>query len=297
MNAIAVVRIAKVFKKMNFIWNRYFRNFLIIIICAHFCFLFYEQIIFTNQTNRLDAFYSMIFLSIIVFVSIYQFYRLEIDSLNKINEMMFYQEILSLQQQFKGFEEQNIKMKIFKHDMENIFLTASHYLEKRDWDKLDKIINLKQDELSSFNTMTITGITLIDIILNTKKEESISKGIDFFIRIKINSLHNIDEYEFSLLLANALNNAIENIGEEKKINLNIKEESSNIYIKLIDSVNNNVLINNPILRTSKIDTINHGFGIESMRRVVSKYNGNINFKCNDTEFILFIRLGFQANDF
>lgn len=38
--------------------------------------------------------------------------------------------------------------------------------------------------------------------------------------------------------------------------------------------------------TNKTDPINHGFGLESVRKVVNKYNGTIMIEEKDDKFIL-----------
>lgn len=293
--AIAVYLLAKVFRKMSMIWDNYFRCFLVIIICAHFCFSFYEKIIFSNQTNKLSAFISMVLLSVIVIVSIYQFYKLALDNMKKINDMILYQEIESLQKQFSSIEEQNIKMRIFRHDIQNVLILIRSYAEKADLDYIKEVIHNKEKELEEIKPISITGIMPIDIILNSKIEEISTKEITFNRKVIMSSLHNIDHLEFCLLLTNAINNAIENIGGERTISLAILETPHYIEIDIRNSVDQNVFDINPQLKSSKKDKTKHGFGIESMRRIVDKYSGIFFIDCDDKEFFLLMQLKYNTN--
>jgi len=104
----------------------------------------------------------------------------------------------------------------------------------------------------------------------------------------------MDRSDVSSLLDNLLTNAVEAAekSENKRILFSIyRQENSfvmtdHIFVKVVNSCDSKPKIKNGLLMTSKINSLYHGFGTKSVRRVVSKYNGDYNWEYNkkDREF-------------
>ena len=60
--------------------------------------------------------------------------------------------------------------------------------------------------------------------------------------------------------------------------------------KNCESVETDILINNPNLVTSKKNKKIHGIGINSVRDIVHKYNGVMNFEQKSDKFYVYISL-------
>lgn len=56
-------------------------------------------------------------------------------------------------------------------------------------------------------------------------------------------------------------------------------------ITIQNSISSEVLVNGKLPKTSKLDKINHGLGIESINNTVSKNNGAIEFYEQDGWFV------------
>ena len=56
------------------------------------------------------------------------------------------------------------------------------------------------------------------------------------------------------------------------------------FIRVINSVDFDVLQENPYLKTAKSDERNHGFGIHTMKTITKKYGGEIIFQQYENEF-------------
>jgi sensor histidine kinase regulating citrate/malate metabolism len=98
-------------------------------------------------------------------------------------------------------------------------------------------------------------------------------------------------------LGNALDNSIEANEKIEDISRRYINVIMNPYKDYLFIEISNPSIFNPIgedgkLRTTKKDKENHGFGIKSIKQVVEKYDGMLNYEYQDGQFILNIMLPF-----
>jgi sensor histidine kinase regulating citrate/malate metabolism len=96
----------------------------------------------------------------------------------------------------------------------------------------------------------------------------------------------VDAFDMSILLSNIFDNAIEASEKEadKKIVLSISESKAFIHITMKNRSIANVLKTNPKLKTTKSDSANHGYGLQSVYEIVEKRGGSIQFFYKNSYF-------------
>ena len=97
-----------------------------------------------------------------------------------------------------------------------------------------------------------------------------------------------------ILLANVLDNAIEACQKNKgrsEIKLKMWNEAGYYFLNISNTVELDVLQENPNLTTSKNDKKLHGVGLKSVKDIVKKYNGMIDFAQKQNRFFVYISLG------
>lgn len=57
-----------------------------------------------------------------------------------------------------------------------------------------------------------------------------------------------------------------------------------LFITITNPVNENVIINNDNIPTTKSDTETHGIGLYSVKQVLNNYNGHLHLSCKDRIF-------------
>ncbi|MBQ8813013.1 MAG: GHKL domain-containing protein [Lachnospiraceae bacterium] len=132
---------------------------------------------------------------------------------------------------------------------------------------------------------------MLDLILNIKMEEAKNNCIDVDIKLDNLSGLAIEDVDICALISNLLDNAIE-------ANQKIKD-ASNRWIKFYGERQGNLWIinsSNPIaeavvmegdrLLSSKPDKYVHGYGMESIRRVLDKYSGDVDIQIESERFAL-----------
>ena len=150
----------------------------------------------------------------------------------------------------------------------------------------EKLVSAMQEA----NTIVNIDNAIIASILNFKLAIAKSKSINLEIDVKIPKELSIDSTDISIILGNALDNAIEACEQCKEKNITIKMyiQSDHLIIKICN--NKNIDLINPSLDTTKTDKENHGFGIENIRYVVEKYDGLLKIEDLGEKFLINIAL-------
>uniref|UniRef100_UPI0020404553 ATP-binding protein n=1 Tax=Mediterraneibacter agrestimuris TaxID=2941333 RepID=UPI0020404553 len=144
------------------------------------------------------------------------------------------------------------------------------------------------------------GFTYFKVMLSVFKQvysgvnNSGLMGIDCEENIHIPTQLPFSNVDISILLGNSIDNAIEAAGKVKK-GKNVKiymVYDKNILLITITNPFVGTLIKDSqgVIKTTKKDKDNHGFGLESIRRVVEKYHGSVVIEDTDNQFVLKVML-------
>ncbi|MCD8049311.1 MAG: ATP-binding protein [Clostridia bacterium] len=128
--------------------------------------------------------------------------------------------------------------------------------------------------------------------MNAKAAVCNQKGIHIEIREEKSAISGLDMIDTAAIFGNLTDNAIEAAEKtkEKRITIDIKRAGAYLSILIANSIDVSVLKENSELATSKEDKELHGIGIQSVKAVVEKYDGMIQFYEEDNEFCCHILL-------
>ncbi len=180
-------------------------------------------------------------------------------------------------EQFKNYRMQQWETRRIRHDMKNHLLMLSQLAENGDLERIKKYINGLSEEMQSTASELHTGNDTADAIVNAKYAQAERLGIKIEINGMLPSHLNVEAIDICTIFANALDNAIEGIPsdcpeESRIIAINITRRNSMNMI----TFRNPARVNSSVISgTSKDDKVNHGFGIENMKRATQKYNGEL----------------------
>ena len=132
-----------------------------------------------------------------------------------------------------------------------------------------------------------TGIETLDILLDYKVREAQRKRI--YIDIQADQLDlKLSEQEITALFGNALNNAIEGCEKlpegRRWIRVVMRRKNEMSFINISNTFEGQPVVKNEQLFSSKTDKKAHGWGLESMRLIVQKYDGTLMVDYDDQEF-------------
>lgn len=185
------------------------------------------------------------------------------------------------------------EMKAVRHDIKNQLLTIMQYADEGRCEDIKEYISvLTNNVMPNILTYINTNNTAFDAVINSKIAICNQKNIFMEVNIQKETEINIPPAEIAVLFGNLLDNAIEAAKEttEKRIFLEMRKNQGYVVILLCNSIKTSVLAENRNLETSKENKELHGIGIRSVKNIVDKYNGMIQFYEEENEFCCHIML-------
>lgn len=173
-----------------------------------------------------------------------------------------------------------------KHDMKNHLMVIASYLNGGDYDAAKSYTSQILDKLNTVHSYIETGNSLLNHILNDKLNKAREKNISVKAEIENLSFKKMESLDFSALLSNILDNAIEACENQdfSEINVIISQRRGYDTILVKNKIRNSVLKVNPELSTTKADGASHGMGIPQIRVITEKYGGMCDFYEEDDYF-------------
>ena len=178
------------------------------------------------------------------------------------------------------------QLKKFKHDLSNHLISLTAYFENAD--NIGGLNYIKQmDHMIIANDHVVeTGNIALDAIINSKLAMAHSKKIKFTTHIQIPEHLSMEATDICIIFGNAIDNAIEACEKlplkHRDISLSIVCENGSIICKIVNSAGNGL----SNLETTKEDKVNHGFGIENIKRALSNYEHALRISQTDNAFSL-----------
>ena len=108
----------------------------------------------------------------------------------------------------------------------------------------------------------------------------------------------IRENDIYALLGNILDNAIEasekrKKDEERVVNISTISKEGFIRIHEENFFDGDLIYENNVLKTTKQNKLDHGFGVKSIKLIAEKYHGDVSSSAKDGKFILDILFPIQ----
>jgi len=179
-----------------------------------------------------------------------------------------------------------------KHDMQSTLVAINGLLKDGHAQGAIERIEKMQSNIRQTEPLVNTGYPMIDAIVSAKMKKASDCNISIVHKIMIEELH-VDQLDIALILANALDNAIEAVMKSPNVDPEIYVLIFNKVAYLSIAVENRT--SEPPdknLKTTKLDKVNHGFGIKQMKAIATKYDGDLttNYDVETQKFSLKILL-------
>ncbi|MBO6243829.1 MAG: sensor histidine kinase [Clostridia bacterium] len=247
------------------------------------------------------AFLILIICSLLIIIS--QYYIIIYISQKNIDE----KSIVLMKKQIEYQEEMLIDLEQkydettkIRHDIKNHILSALEMANQANYSELKNYLSeLLDEKINTITNYIPTNRKIIGAVLNSKLSKAKKANINMNCCI-FSELENVNDIDVGILLANLLDNAIEACQKNKgqsEIKVKMWSEAGYYFISLSNTVELDVLKNNPNLVTSKGEKNLHGVGLKSVRDIVKKYDGIINFTQKRNEFFVYISLGRDSLNF
>lgn len=203
-----------------------------------------------------------------------------------------------LEQQMHEREEVMQEFRVQKHNLKHQITELLSLLKSSEYEKLEYSMK-EMIELRSLESVRIsrTDNSVIDAFLNYKSEVMEKSGITFKVAMDIPVELPFAGSDLCVILGNAIDNAIEANTRSKidgaYIKLEIIYDGENLIILLNNTFDGNVMEGKEGWFTRKHDTSNHGFGIQSIKNTIKKYDGFYNVEIRNNIYHLELMLHSQ----
>ena len=194
--------------------------------------------------------------------------------------------IESQKKTYRDLYDSQTEIKKIKHDLKNIMIGVLHYINSNEISEAKKYIEQNCELLKGNFNNVASGNSIIDTLISVKSEVAQTVNVKLNTDIVLLNQINIDDIDFSIILGNAIDNAIEATEKtklhKKEVDISIIAKNSNIVIVVKNPVDKRVDTNN--FSTTKSNSEMHGFGILQIMTLVKRYQGETFFDCDDKTF-------------
>ena len=245
---------------------------------SYFLFIFFNATI--TDKDWIYAFFVVTGLMLILLLISVWYYIRSIDTEKNLlevrNNMMA--------SQYQQLNEHYREYRCLVHDEKYMINFIEESLKSGDLEEIQQLLCRYKEKFVRKDYWT--GISIVDRVITMEKRKMDELDIDFCLNAEVMDII-VDDMDFIILFENLINNAIEAASkckEKRKIELTMKNVNDTLIFKLWNS--NSKLPNKKGKKflTDKMDTVGHGWGIESVKHIVEKYNGSVHFSYDESFF-------------
>lgn len=176
-----------------------------------------------------------------------------------------------------------------KHDMKNHLMVITSYINEGEYEKAKQYTSDILDKFNSMHSYVETGNSLMNHILNEKLQFAREQGILIKAEIENLSFACMKSIDFSAVLTNVLDNAIEaslreGVDFAKEIHITVVQNKGYDTIGVKNRISKSVLESNPKLKSAKPEKESHGLGVAQIKSIVDEYQGMCDFYEKDGFF-------------
>lgn len=276
---------------------------LLTVMIGYFTFNFFSNVYVEDTGNYvwnvhpeytlLRVIYQIVsFFAIFVAIMVYQ--RIKEKQREEKENILLAEQIESTKQHISEVEKLYRDIRALKHDMGNHISVLENLFAKNETEEFEKYLSELKSTWSENVAEIKTGHPVTDVILAQKQKEAEQKGIDFRCKMAYPSDTNINAFDVSVILNNAIMNAFEGVKgcENPYISVLAYRKKNAYMLEIANCIRKTVEIDagTGLPETTKKDKASHGFGLVNIRKVARKYYGDIDICQDDNCFKLTVML-------
>lgn len=227
-------------------------------------------------------------------------YHIQRSELRTRHELKAMQSILQHQYSQYQHSKESIELIHYKyHDLKNQIIALR---AEKDADKRNAYLNRMEEEIKLFEAQNKTGNQVLDTLLASKNMYCIKNNITLTCVADGALLNGMDVVDLATIFGNALDNAIEYVqriqeAERRLIHVSVLAQKGFLMIRCENYFEGELELDGDLPVTTKPDSLNHGYGLKSIRYSVEKYGGVVNVGQLDGWFELKILIPLSSRQF
>jgi len=275
------------------------------VILGYFSFNFFSNVYIEDmemyiwnvhpEYTLLRVLYQLVsFVAILIAIVTYQ--KLKENQREEKENVLLAEQIANTKQHISEIEKLYEDIRALKHDMGNHISVLENLFLKKETEELEKYMAQLKATLNESVAEIKTGNPVTDMIINQKKKEADEKGIQFECKFVYPMDTNINAFDISVILNNAIENAFEGVStcENPYVSLLSYRKKNAYMLEITNCISRSVEIDTDteigLPETTKQDKLNHGYGLINIRKVAQKYYGDIDISQEENMFTLMVML-------
>lgn len=263
--------------------------------CSFSSIAFFPNTLYDHPDNILVSILLMLTM-LVSYVVVFRYLDSETKQMEEsLKNVMFESYIKGLESQNYLVEQSERNLKILRHDMRHFSMMINALLEQGEYAEIKNITGHLDEVVDENRIKHYCENLIVDTILLSLTEKAEALGIALYLDVQVPRQIPVNEYEFAMVLANLLENAIVSLKHAEPANrcINAKIHCTN-KILLIDMENHcdeellfDSITGLPKSRRGK----GHGLGMKSVWAFCDKLGGTIDCYCENNRFriILFAK--------
>lgn len=230
------------------------------------------------------------------------------NSVNATSEKLLAEEKLEFLEIQRGLElkyfdlmQYHIKeLELIKHDFKNQLQIVYELLESNDYNNkisAREMVDSLSEDMNKLKGINFCKNSLVNTVLAVKKSHADEFGIDTSIQVNIPEEITIEKVDLSSLFLNLFDNAIEACEKitdnqiKKCISIKASIISGYLVIKFENTtLKNRIIKTYEVIKTTKENPKGHGYGLQIVNSIASKYDGNLDIDVQEDKFIVKVTL-------
>lgn len=229
--------------------------------------------------------FSCIIIAMFIFM-VFGIFTYIVSSRNRLQEKNKWNEecIMFQRKYYEELMEKEEDLRGFRHDIRKHINVLQGYCENNMMEKVKEYVFALNGEFQELQIIR-TGNVVADYFVNGVVNE-LEKEPKFNIVGRFPEEMRISDADFCILFGNAMENVKESLNKQEgkgKIELEIRHYKEKLFLTIANSA---LPKEGALLQTEKFDKKMHGYGTKNMKRIVDKYHGSIEWKYENSMFIV-----------
>ena len=203
------------------------------------------------------------------------------------NAQLFAMELSALKSRMDAVRTAEGSIRTERHDLRHRLQTVAELVARGDRDEALAFLNAAQDRLDESKEVRWCRPPVLDAVFSSYFSQAQRQGIRVEAEIALTDGLPVDEGEFAVVLANALENAVnanlELPPEEREIRCRIVSSPS-LMLELVNACGGDVIFDDRGLPVSRRE--GHGLGVQSIQTFCQKYGAVCEFDLSGDRFSL-----------
>ena len=263
--------------------------------CSFSCLAFFPYTLYDYPENILVSIFLMVTM-LVSYVVVLRYLDSETRQVEGYwKNVMFESYIKGLESQNYLVEQSEQNLKILRHDMRHYSMVINSLLDQEEYEEIRNIAGHINEVVEENKVYRYCENLVVNTILLKITEQARSFDIALHLDVRIPRQISVNEYEFAMVLANLLENAVfvvkDLISAEKYINAKIHCTAEHLLIDMENKYSGKIHFDSMTGLPKSIRGEGHGLGMQSVQAFSDKLGGNIDCYCENDRFriILFAK--------